>query len=83
MHAMTFLQSLKDAMIVTSCGAEALPLISAFGVLPASVAFIMYYDRLVRGLWQPAPAGGGSCSAGATSKVFPGMHDVLINCTQT
>jgi ATP/ADP translocase len=35
-------------MIVTSCGAEALPLISAFGVLPASVAFIMYYDKLVR-----------------------------------
>lgn len=34
-------------MIVTSCGAEALPLISAFGVLPASVAFIMYYDKLV------------------------------------
>lgn len=41
------LQSLKDAMIVTSCGAEALPLISAFGVLPASVAFILYYDKLV------------------------------------
>jgi hypothetical protein len=40
-------QSLKDAMIVTSCGAEALPLISAFGVLPASVLFIMYYDKLV------------------------------------
>lgn len=41
------LQSVRDAMIVTSCGAEALPLISAFGVLPASVLFIMYYDKLV------------------------------------
>lgn len=57
MHVVTFLQSLKDAMLVTSCGAEALPLISAFGVLPASVAFIMYYDRLVRGLCQPAETG--------------------------
>jgi hypothetical protein len=37
-------------MIVTSCGAEALPLISAFGVLPASVAFIAYYNHLV-GVW--------------------------------
>jgi ATP/ADP translocase len=35
-------------MIVTSCGAEALPLISAVGVLPASVLFIMYHNRLVR-----------------------------------
>lgn len=58
----TILQSLKDAMIVTSCGAEALPLISAFGVLPASVAFIMYYDNLVAKLdskavfyWALAP----------------------------
>jgi ATP/ADP translocase len=41
------MQSVRDAMIVTSCGAEALPLISAFGVLPASVLFIMYYDKLV------------------------------------
>eukprot|EP00775_Hariotina_reticulata_P006953 gene6953-7169_t len=43
----TILQSLRDAIIVTSCGAEALPFISAFGVLPASLIFFMYYERLV------------------------------------
>jgi ATP/ADP translocase len=42
------MQSLRDAIIVTSCGAEALPFISAFGVLPASLIFFMYYERLVR-----------------------------------
>lgn len=43
-----FLQSVRDAIIVTSCGAEALPFITAFGVLPASFLFFMYYDKLVR-----------------------------------
>ncbi|KAF8060041.1 AATP2 [Scenedesmus sp. PABB004] len=42
----TVLQSLRDAIIVTSCGAEALPLITAFGVLPASLAFFVYFDTL-------------------------------------
>lgn len=41
------LQSLRDAIIVTSCGAEALPFITAFGVLPASFLFFWYYDQLV------------------------------------
>uniref|UniRef100_A0A383WNC7 ADP,ATP carrier protein n=1 Tax=Tetradesmus obliquus TaxID=3088 RepID=A0A383WNC7_TETOB len=42
----TILQSVRDAIIVTSCGAEALPFITAFGVLPASFLFFMYYDKL-------------------------------------
>jgi hypothetical protein len=36
-------QAMRDAIIVTACGAEALPFISAFGVLPASLAFFVYY----------------------------------------
>jgi hypothetical protein len=50
MHAAVYvsLQSVRDAIIVTSCGAEALPFITAFGVLPASFLFFMYYDKLVR-----------------------------------
>lgn len=61
--AFLILQSVRDAMIVTSCGAEALPLISAFGVLPASVLFIMYYDKLVSRINRHCPL---SC-AGADS----------------
>jgi hypothetical protein len=50
MYAAVFVsvQSVRDAIIVTSCGAEALPFITAFGVLPASFLFFMYYDKLVR-----------------------------------
>jgi hypothetical protein len=49
MHSVVrlFTQSVRDAIIVTSCGAEALPFITAFGVLPASFLFFMYYDKLV------------------------------------
>jgi len=43
----TILQSLRDAIIVTSCGAEALPFINGFCVLPMSLAFFFYYDKLV------------------------------------
>lgn len=46
----TILQSLRDAVIVTSCGAEALPFINGFCVLPASLLFFLYYDKLV-GSW--------------------------------
>lgn len=41
--------SLKDGIIVTTCGAEALPFISAVGVLPATVCFFLFYDKLVGG----------------------------------
>ncbi|GBF98341.1 plastidic ATP ADP-transporter [Raphidocelis subcapitata] len=43
----TILQSLRDALVVTSCGAEALPFINGFCVLPLSLAFFVYYDKLV------------------------------------
>ena len=41
------LQSMKDGLIVTSCGAEALPFISAVGVLPATIAFFFFYGKVV------------------------------------
>lgn len=53
--AYTILQNLRDAVIVTSCGAEALPFLNAFLVLPASVLFFVYYDRLVSRLGARAP----------------------------
>ena len=34
--------------MVTSMGAETLPFLSAFGVLPASLAFFVVYNKLVR-----------------------------------
>jgi len=45
---LTLLQNLRDALIVTSSGAEVLPFLSAFCVLPASVAFFIYYSNLVQ-----------------------------------
>jgi hypothetical protein len=49
----TILQNLRDAVIVTSCGAEALPFINGFCVLPASLLFFLYFDKLV----GPGPGG--------------------------
>jgi ATP:ADP antiporter, AAA family len=45
---LTVLQSLKDAIMITAGGAETLPFLASFGVLPLSVGFFMYYNVLVR-----------------------------------
>jgi ATP/ADP translocase len=42
-------QSLKDAIVVTAGGAETLPFLASFCVLPASLAFFVLYGKLVRG----------------------------------
>ena len=47
---LTILQTLKDAILVTAAGAEALPILSAAGVLPASLAFFWFYSRCVEAL---------------------------------
>eukprot|EP00884_Botryococcus_braunii_P005587 jgi/Botrbrau1/15029/Bobra.320_2s0006.3 len=47
---LTILQSLKDAIMVTSAGAETLPFLASLGVLPASIAFFMFYGRCVQRL---------------------------------
>lgn len=44
---LTILQALKDAIVVTTSGAEALPFLASFVVLPASVAFFAYYSKMV------------------------------------
>ena len=44
---LTILQALKDAIVVTTSGAEALPFLAAFAVLPASVVFFAYYSKLL------------------------------------
>lgn len=41
------LQNLKDSLIVTNLGAETLPFLASFGVLPLSVAFMGFYNKLV------------------------------------
>lgn len=41
------LQNLKDAIVVTSAGAETLPFLSACGVLPASLAFFFLYNKIL------------------------------------
>ncbi len=46
---LTILQSLKDAIMVTAGGAETLPFLASFCVLPASLAFFVLYGKLVRG----------------------------------
>lgn len=42
------MQSLKDAIVVTAAGAESLPFLASFCVLPASLAFFVLYGKLVR-----------------------------------
>jgi ATP:ADP antiporter, AAA family len=44
---LTILQALKDAIVVTTSGAEALPFLAALVVLPASVGFLAYYTKLL------------------------------------
>ncbi|KAL3133509.1 hypothetical protein ABBQ38_007368 [Trebouxia sp. C0009 RCD-2024] len=44
---LTILQNLKDAIMVTVAGAETLPWLASFCVLPASLAFFMIYGWLV------------------------------------
>ena len=41
-------QNLKDSIVVTTVGAEALPFLEAYGVLPASLLFFMFFKFLVR-----------------------------------
>ncbi|KAK9820325.1 hypothetical protein WJX72_008977 [[Myrmecia] bisecta] len=50
---LTILQNLKDAIMVTSAGAETLPFLASFCVLPASLVFFMAYGRLVEAV-QPS-----------------------------
>jgi hypothetical protein len=47
--------------VVTSCGAEALPFINGFCVLPMSLAFFFYYDKLV---------GSGRAALGRAGRLF-------------
>lgn len=44
---LTILQALKDAIVVTTSGAEALPFLASLVVLPASVLFFGYYAKLL------------------------------------
>jgi AAA family ATP:ADP antiporter len=46
---LTILQNLKDAILVTAAGAEALPYL-ALGALPASVGFFVYYRALPKAI---------------------------------
>ncbi len=41
------LQNLKDAIMVTAGGAETLPFLASFCVLPASLLFFVMYGRMV------------------------------------
>lgn len=44
---LTILQNLKDSIMVVAGGAETLPYLASFCVLPASVAFFVLYGKLV------------------------------------
>jgi AAA family ATP:ADP antiporter len=47
---LTILQNLKDAIMVTTAGAETLPFLASCVVLPASLAFFMAYGKMVEAL---------------------------------
>ena len=44
--ALTLTRDMKDTMIVTQCGAEAITFLKIYGVLPAAAAFIALYTKL-------------------------------------
>ena len=44
---LAILQSLKDSIMVTTAGAETLPFLASFVVLPSSLAFFVMYGRMV------------------------------------
>lgn len=43
--ALTFTRDLKDTLVVTQCGAEAIAFLKIYGVLPAATAFIAGYSK--------------------------------------
>ncbi|KAL4430786.1 hypothetical protein ABPG75_006042 [Micractinium tetrahymenae] len=47
---LTILQNLKDAIMVTTAGAETLPFLASCVVLPASLGFFMAYGKMVEAL---------------------------------
>lgn len=49
---LTILQNLKDAIMVTTAGAETLPFLASCVVLPASLGFFMLYGKLLEVLPQ-------------------------------
>ena len=49
-HTHSRLQNLKDAIMVTTAGAETLPFLASCIVLPASLAFFMLYGKMVEAL---------------------------------
>lgn len=51
---LTILANLKDAIMVTTAGAETLPWLASCGILPASVAFFVAYGTMVERLPQRA-----------------------------
>jgi len=42
----TTVRDTKDTLVVTKCGAEAIPFLKLYGVLPAATAFIVTYSKL-------------------------------------
>jgi len=47
---LAILQSLKDSIMVTTAGAETLPFLASFVVLPSSLGFFLLYGKLVETL---------------------------------
>src|ERR1700675_3346629 len=42
----TILRDTKDTLIVTAAGAEAIPFLKSFGVVPAAILFMLIYAKL-------------------------------------
>ena len=47
---LAILQSLKDSIMVTTAGAETLPFLASFVVLPSSLGFFLLYGKMVESL---------------------------------
>mmetsp|Transcript_14490 Transcript_14490/g.30493 ORF Transcript_14490/g.30493 Transcript_14490/m.30493 type:complete len:779 (-) Transcript_14490:229-2565(-) len=45
-YVFTTVRDTKDTLVVSNCGAEAIPFLKLYGVMPAATAFIVMYSKL-------------------------------------
>jgi len=45
-YVFTTVRDTKDTLVVSNCGAEAIPFLKLYGVMPCATAFIIFYSKL-------------------------------------
>mmetsp|Transcript_20512 Transcript_20512/g.33520 ORF Transcript_20512/g.33520 Transcript_20512/m.33520 type:complete len:896 (+) Transcript_20512:142-2829(+) len=53
-YVFTTVRDTKDTLVVSNCGAEAIPFLKLYGVMPCATAFIVLYSKLSNALGKQA-----------------------------